>query len=240
MITPTLTPPFHYLLLTAAFIIAAKFTVVVINRLKRMNQRNNIRNNKPLFSSLYTDINGFKISLDYRKQTGCNDDEYVYGEIRFDSFAQILKMASPQPNDVFYDLGCGIGKAVVASALLYNDLNAKGIEILPPLYQICESIKETFQTLPNKKTTSSIEFIQDDFFNCDFSDGNIIFINATCMSNRTWSQLCSKFHLLPKGARIIITSRALEDSRFQLIHSSMYLMSWGHSTVRIYKKVSSA
>lgn len=229
-------PVLYYLSLTAVFIFSAKVFVTVLNRLKAYTLHKRINKISTLFSTLYTGINGFKASTDHRTRLNEQNENYTYGEILFDSFSQILQAAQPLPNDIFYDLGCGTGKAVVATALLYHDINARGVEILPPLYTICESVKEKYRQLPNNHSTSSVDFFHADFFEYDFSDGNIVFINATSINQKTWNALSNKLHLLPKGARIILSTKSIDDSRFKLIHSGLYLMSWGHSAIRIYKK----
>ena len=60
--------------------------------------------------------------------------EYVYGEIEFLPFIALLSLDKPDSKTVFYDLGSGIGKAVLACAMVYPVHKSVGVELLPELY----------------------------------------------------------------------------------------------------------
>jgi hypothetical protein len=65
----------------------------------------------------------------------------VYGEIEFDSFAEVLKVATDglQRQQKFIDLGHGIGRAVIVAALMCDFKEYHGIEILRGLYEASNS-----------------------------------------------------------------------------------------------------
>src|SRR5580658_1272591 len=54
------------------------------------------------------------------KKLGIKKDDFIYGEIEFLSFYIILEKTKPEPQEIFYDLGCGAGKAVFAAALFFS------------------------------------------------------------------------------------------------------------------------
>ena len=57
--------------------------------------------------------------------------ELTYGEVFFQSFIPLLSYAKPKPGEIFYDLGCGTGKAQMIASIAFPDLKAcKGIEYL--------------------------------------------------------------------------------------------------------------
>ena len=55
---------------------------------------------------------------------------FAYGEAEIDSFAWVLHHAHPKPGEVFYDLGSGLGKAVILAFLLHDFQKLVGIELL--------------------------------------------------------------------------------------------------------------
>ena len=56
-------------------------------------------------------------------------------------FIPLLEYIKPQPGDIFYDLGCGAGKPLLAASLAYPDLKVcKGIELLKGLSYIAEEV----------------------------------------------------------------------------------------------------
>ncbi len=70
--------------------------------------------------------------MEARKNLNLTNSSYIYGEILFFPFADILRsIASELPsNAIFYDLGSGTGKAVLAASLLYPFSKVVGIELL--------------------------------------------------------------------------------------------------------------
>ena len=196
-----------------------------------------------MLNTLYTDdINPYYISLHYREENKIEGEEYTYGEIVANSFSQMLITTNPKPREVFYDLGCGAGKAVFSAALLFPFLKVKGIELLPPLFEICTDLKHRFDQLIVKSPTFKkehfdIEFLQGDLTQKDFLDGTLFFLNATCFSEEDWRMLQKKLSKLSVGARLIIVTRQLDIKNFKLIDARTYQMSWGPSSVYIYQKL---
>lgn len=60
--------------------------------------------------------------------------EYAYGEIKFMSFIALLSLTNPDADTVFYDLGSGIGKAVLACSMVFPIRKSVGVELFPELY----------------------------------------------------------------------------------------------------------
>ena len=188
-----------------------------------------------LVAKFYRDIDGKKISLKERERLLLQDPVYTYGEIMPHSFARLLKLAAPQKNEVFYDLGAGSGKAVFTAALLYEWKKCYGIEYLPALHLLSINLLPKLATYyPQKKLT--IEFIQQDFFDTDLSDANVIFINSTAFNILFWQKLVVKLQRVKPGTRIIAISKRIEDTYFEKIAESMLLQSWGMSSAFVYRK----
>ena len=70
--------------------------------------------------------------------------------------------------DVFYDLGSGLGRVVILVHLL-TGLRAKGVEIDP---ELCEPARQAAQRLQ----LGGIEFIQRDVRTVDYSQGTVFFL----------------------------------------------------------------
>ena len=73
-----------------------------------------------LFHSLYKNVDGYQISFQARQKLSENSSDLTYGEIPFVSWRQIILRANPQNGGVFFDLGSGSGRVVLASHLLFN------------------------------------------------------------------------------------------------------------------------
>ncbi len=201
-----------------------------------------ILHNKKIIAALYQGVNATDLSVTERQQRGSADYSLVYGEVPFLSFAAILQVVEPQPGEVFYDQGSGAGLAVFSAALLYDLQKSCGIEILSSLHEQSISLQkllsETSCNQPHVATKNHcIEFINVDLFHYDFSDADIVFINATGFFGDNWQQLVEQLQQLKPGCRIIISSKQLPESCFQLIDYRLRPMSWGMCRVSIYMRI---
>lgn len=186
----------------------------------------NLTEHARIFQQLYQHENGFMLSKQARKQHDTLD--YVYGEISFLSFLALLSLAKPHENTIFYDLGCGIGKAVLACAIVFPIRKSVGVEILPELYfSACKQAKKLASIKNYATPTNKIEFILGDFLEVNLDDANIIFINSTALFNPTWEMLCARLEYLPQLNTVITTSKALPSKLFSVVMQTKVEMSWG-------------
>ncbi len=215
-----------------------------IQKFKMRLLESRLKNVQKVIDQLYADdINPYFVSLQYREQNKIDGEEFTYGEVVVPSFAKLLSLTSPKSGEIFYDLGCGVGKAVFTAALCFPFLEARGIELLPPLFEICSSMKNKFyqlvsQTSYFKKDAFNVGFLKGDLIKERFSDGKIFFLNATCFRDRDWLALQKKINDLSVGSRLIVVTRQITLAHFELIEAGTYQMSWGPSSVYIYEKVS--
>ncbi len=182
-----------------------------------------------------------EISLAERQKLETEDSSFTYGEITFPSIAVSLAIADPKPGEVFYDLGSGAGKGVFCAALLNDWQKCCGIELLPGLHECTKTLLAKLKQFPEAKEYFSgvlehIEFIQADILTADFSDGDIILINATAFSHELWESLVAKLKTLKAGARLIVLTKRLPLEHFELIQETSLPMSWGMNSVLVYKK----
>ena len=190
-----------------------------------------------IFEQLYQNTNGFVLSLKDRQKGDTLD--YVYGEIDFCSFIALLSLAKPDENAVFYDLGCGVGKAVLACAMVYPVQQSIGVEVLPALHsEACHLVKQLTTIKNYSECASKTEFILGDFLEVNLDKATYIFINATSFFNPTWDMLCARLDYLPHLTTVITTSKALHSTIFTPIKKTKVQMGWGVVTAYIHAKKS--
>ncbi len=214
------------ILTTALSFTLLPFYFLIKNQLRRKH----LHTSQRVFDRLFANINSIEISQQDRAN---REDEYgfVYGEITFEGFCRLLAITKPKPQEIFYDLGSGAGKAIFCSALLYDWKKCCGIELLPGLYQL--SLDQLHQ-FPAK--ADAIQFIHDDFLMQDISDADVLFINATSFFEDFWHKIVLKLDTLKSGTRIIVTSKRLDERQYHLLDAQMLPMSWGMSSVSVYRK----
>lgn len=208
--------------------------------LEQHPRANQIKAAQLIINQLYTDNRSRFISVQQRKILGLADnDTFVYGEIEFLAFAELLD--GIPPGGVFYDLGCGGGRVVYSAALVHDFDKACGIELLSALAQFAEAKGEKFELLTKaspiiKHKVNTPLFINADIMNYDFRDASVIFVNATCFESEVWYHLTLKFSTLKPYTRIIVSSKSLAETDFELLSLTEAVMSWGMCSVRIYQK----
>ena len=194
-----------------------------------------------LLDSVYLNIDARRISLDERQRLSIKDDVFVYGEIIYPTFALMLKLAEPKPGEVFYDLGSGSGKAVLLTSMLYDLSKAVGVEYLAPLYELSTKKLNLLTVHPDfarlSKKRFNVQFYNQDLFEFNIEDADIIYMNATCFIGDNWTNAVSKFTTLKRGTRIILTTKSLPEDSYKRIFSELMPMSWGTCTLGVYEKI---
>jgi hypothetical protein len=197
-----------------------------LKRIQKWQNSLNLPKHALVFQQLYQRTDGFLLSRQARKKQDAI--EYVYGEIEFLPFIALLSLAQLDGDTVFYDLGSGIGKAVLACAMVYPVQESVGIELLPELYQ--EACKQTqqlkkMQNYSNK--AKKIKFIHGNFLEVDLTNATLIFINSTTMIGSLWEDLCTRLNDLPQLNTVITASKPLLSDYFLIVKRTKIQMSWG-------------
>jgi len=188
-----------------------------------------------IYHRLFAPIDGFSLS---RKARSTQDAlEYVYGEIEFMTFIALLSLVKPGPHTVFYDLGSGTGKAVIACAMVFNVKKSCGIELFHELHTCAQTQQKNLAKVPTYlEITKNIHFIHDDFLTADFNDATLIFINATSFFGPSWEQLNARLAHANHCQTVITTSKKLLSTAYIITQETCVRMSWGIVKAYIHKR----
>lgn len=186
-----------------------------------------------IFDQLFSEVNGFQLSYSLQNLEN-NEDirnrDLTYGEIDFQGFFKILlDVPGIQERKVFYDLGSGVGKAVVAAALLGAFEEVVGVEILPGLHREAVKVSEFLPTV-----NSQITFLQKNFLEVDLSRADLVYTHSTCFSKDLMCAMEKAFESLPAGAIVLTVSQSLP--KMEIIKTGKYPFSWGEGTVYFHLK----
>ena len=91
---------------------------------------------KRMYDDVFKGLDTMNISYEERmKQNLLGHRELTYGEISYLHFIPVLEVLRPGKGDVFWDLGCGAGRALITAALNFPQTFKKcnGIELLTDL-----------------------------------------------------------------------------------------------------------
>lgn len=189
---------------------------------------------KDIMTELYRNINGWYLSDIAQKNLGGWYVGRVYGEITIEGFRRMLAAVRPQPGEIFYDLGCGVGKPVYLAALLAPFKKSIGIEILDELYKSCVSLMPRFRELTDTITPAQVAFVRGDFKEIDFSDADVIFVNATLMQYEFNIPFIRKLEGLKKGTRVITNTFSFESEVFSAYTIGPVPFTWGEEEVFVH------
>ncbi|KTC94544.1 hypothetical protein [Legionella erythra] len=206
-------------------------------RLRRWRQSLALPYHAKRFKALYQDVDGFALS----RLSRANQDalEYVYGEIDFEPFIALLSLCRITAHTVFYDLGSGSGKAVLACAMVYSPKRSCGIELFTPLHEAAEQRRLQLQAWPDYALKATcIEFKQADFLETDLKEADLIFINSTAFFGDYWRLIIRHLEQLKPGTQVVSTSKPLDSSAFNVQKTTSLQMSWGAVTAYLQDRVS--
>jgi len=185
----------------------------------------------------------------------------TYGEIDYTTFAlTILKIlnihgkpdvGSSGPlgilqsnGGLFYDLGAGTGKPVIAAATLHPFDFCTGIELLEGLHTISTEAVLGYNSKGRAVgLDTQCQMIKGDFRDLnvkDWTDGDIVFANSTCYDDSIMDSIANLGRKMKRGAFIVTISRRLPSVEFQVIENELHKMSWGDATIFIHQKLTEA
>ncbi|CAD8090348.1 unnamed protein product [Paramecium sonneborni] len=189
------------------------------------------------------------LSREERLANHLTSNSLSYGEIEFTSLSMVFQQVQPNKGGVFYDLGSGIGKSVIAASLMHQFDICKGIEYLHSLHEQACKLKQEVEkqkSLIEQEMEQigvydyqqpKIEFIQGDFRELDWSDGTFLFASTTCFDPDLMKQLSKKAADLKEGSYFITVTKTLEPQiGWDLIKSIKVQLSWGLATIHIQQK----
>ena len=137
---------------------------------------------KKLLNQLYRGVNGFKVTKCEREEVAQQGGAPTYGEIPFESFKVILDELDITKEDVFYDLGSGVGKSVLQVLLTTPVKKSVGIEISPTRFSCAEAIKRLLMKSKKMPKGKILEFREQDILEADMDDATIVYMCSTCYS----------------------------------------------------------
>ena len=169
----------------------------------------------------YADVNGFKISTQARIENP--QLELTYGEIQLESFLALISMTKPTHESVFYDLGCGLGKTVLACSQVFAMKKCYGVECMPELLNIAQ-----------QKSKGNINYLQQNILDTQWVDATILFINVASFVPELWQAITQKIQHQPVST-IITCAKPLALSEVYTVTKTQVLCSWGVIPAYIHK-----
>jgi len=197
-----------------------------------------------IFLESFNEIEGGTLSQAERQQKKLQGSEFTYGEVEFVHFIPLLNFACAgmKPGGVFWDLGCGAGKAILAAALCdMNFSKISGVELLDGLHSAClKAIGQYCEVSKQNKIDpkeSRFNIIKGDMRKIDWSDADVIYTSSICFPEDLIKDMVEIGKKLKPGTRIITLKNWGESEIYKTLNYFKVKMTWGKNGVYILEKI---
>jgi hypothetical protein len=143
---------------------------------------------------------GYRIAMHERRAIEATGGSAAYGELDTPELAKVLGYLGMDQSSVFYDLGSGTGKCVLATSLGQVVRKAVGIELSVSRHEQAEAALQVMDGLGLPH--SPVELRNEDIATADVSDGSHFFLCSTAFG----ASLCRK-----------VAERLSQSSNFQVL-----------------------
>lgn len=177
---------------------------------------------------------------------------FVSGDTNFVDFQNLLISLGLDSDEIFVDLGCGVGECVAAAAILHcrdcaNITPFKqilGVDMQKSKLLECKFLIETLceKTYEHGKTLQLpvIDILEEDFLQIDWSHGSIIYACATCFTPSMFEDIVKKCLLLREGSKVIFLDKEIPSEYlmkdFRPLNQIVMKTSWGQGTAYVYSR----
>ncbi|KAF0694484.1 Aste57867_14652 [Aphanomyces stellatus] len=150
---------------------------------------------------------------DYIRRTTTDEMRKLltYGEIDVESFSvKLIPLLQLTKYDVFYDLGCGGGKAVLQVALETPCCVSKGMELLPGRVRVGALALERLRAkCPHVFANKTVVIVEGDILRppqvANLVDGTVVFINDFVFPESLMHAIMDKLRRMPNLKRLVVT-----------------------------------
>ncbi len=175
-----------------------------------MNNSNTLSNNQlyqDYLEGLYQGLSGFIQYHPGEKEENKKQKVFLtYGEILYSSIDLIIENISINEDDIFYDLGSGIGKVPLYFFLKTPIKKAYGIEASATRHECAERIyQKVKQQSPELflEGKRKLKTMQGNFLGSDIFDATIIYSCSTCFDEELLKEMGKLFEHCPNLKYVI-------------------------------------
>ena len=189
-----------------------------------------------IFGKIYNFIKGSSLSQDERSSKTLIGTEYTYGEIELIHFLPLFNLLNKGKDEVFWDLGCGVGKVMLAASIgTDNYTKIYGVEMLESL---CEGANQAIDSYCSEEKVDRSKFtvIQGDMTKIDWSNADVIYVSSLCFPDELVKAIAERGRLLKRGARILTLKKWPFPEVYKLIDDFKVKMTWGMTRLFIMER----
>ena len=184
---------------------------------------------------------GKALSKRQRESAKLRDVHLAYSEIRFETFAIILKKCHSkygglqEPGGVFYDLGSGLGKALFAALMIFEFERCTGYEQLDMLHDGARELADKWDRTKDRnlfltegQRRTEVDLVNEDFLSdhVTLEDATMVFMNSTCYGEDMMLKIAAKCEKMGPETWVITHTKRLPSVHFDMLEECRMMQSW--------------
>jgi hypothetical protein len=176
---------------------------------------------------LYKDVSGFVMdAIDPNGRKIGHARSLVYGELTWPGVERLAAALELGEKDVFYDLGSGVGKAVLQIAMTIPVKKSIGIELTKPRYEGSAQALKQIKKLDLIVAKQCI-FRNESLMDSNLTDATAIYTASTCFSDSFMLRMTRKIASYNRPMRFV-TLRDLgqRPRQFKFVRSVKLRATW--------------
>ncbi len=161
---------------------------------------------------------------------------HTFGELLTPSLMKLLKLLPLSPEDVFLDLGSGMGKLALTVYLRTCLKTVIGVEGSSAYYeQGIHTLQNLRQHIPNLFSKGKLELIQGNLFDFDFNQATMIYTCSTCFTQELLWLIGEKINQATNVAHVLSLKPIANLDRLSLTKVIPVECSWDSALCYYYR-----
>ncbi|MBM3468034.1 MAG: hypothetical protein FJX71_01215 [Alphaproteobacteria bacterium] len=156
-----------------------------------------------------------------------------YGEITYDSASHILNDLDLTKNDVFYDLGSGVGKLVLQVYLTTPVKKSVGIELSKTRWNIAETCRRQIASDEHTTAGRDLSFLNQNISATNISDATVCFISGITFPQPLIHSIMDRLSAIDHEVKVISVLPLPFHKHFKLLKTYTLPMSWSPEGVEV-------
>jgi hypothetical protein len=146
----------------------------------------------------------------------------VYGELTHRGVGQLIQALQLEEEDVFYDLGSGLGKVVLEVAMTVPVRKSIGVEIAQGRHQVAASVLRRARR-QDLIIAHACTFRNQSLLDVSLRDATAVYCASTCFSYNTMNRLARKLADLNREIRLACLTTIFRKPREMQLEKTVYL-----------------
>jgi hypothetical protein len=184
---------------------------------------------------IYRDEHGYELDEADEARVLATSSSPTYGEIMPTAIDRLVEHLRMGEDDVFYDLGSGVGKVVLQVALRAPIRRVVGVELARSRHRIARRMLDAVRATGLVRAREC-ELRCADFMRVPMGDATVVYTCSTSFSTPFMNELCARLARLTTGLVWVSTQDVDENPWFVLEDVLRLDMSWRRrSKVHVYR-----